>query len=106
MIKCLALILLSNKTLFQRHDIERQKQILEEYEALSVYDNLNDVEAISTDWLSSWLENKTEIEKEIDNSKLKCSHDKLDPWALTHAKYVSSAAVRLFYDYNQYLFIG
>lgn len=47
-----------------------------------------------------------EIEKEIDNSKLKCPHDKLDPWAITHAKYVSSAAVRLFYDWNPYLFIG
>lgn len=73
---------------------------------MSAYDNLNDVEAISTDWLTSWLENKMEIEKEIDNSKLKCPHDKLDPWAITHAKYVSSAAVRLFYDWNPYLFIG
>lgn len=98
--------LIKQLTLFQRHDIEKQKQILDQYEALSAYDNLNDVEAISTDWLTSWLENKMEIEKEIDNSKLKCPHDKLDPWAITHAKYVSSAAVRLFYDWNPYLFIG
>lgn len=88
-----------NKILyFQKQNSEKQKQILEEYEALSMCDDLNGIEAISTDWLVSWLENKIEIEKEIDNSKLQCPHDKLDPWAITNAKYVSSTAVRLISD--------
>ncbi|KAG8280266.1 Ubiquitin carboxyl-terminal hydrolase 48 [Homalodisca vitripennis] len=74
---------------------ERQEQQWQLYNSLSVdgSDDLSEVEAVSTDWLVSWLDSRTDVLRQIDNTRLVCPHDRLDPCVVTGAKYVSSLAV-------------
>uniref|UniRef100_A0A1B6KRW5 ubiquitinyl hydrolase 1 n=3 Tax=Graphocephala atropunctata TaxID=36148 RepID=A0A1B6KRW5_9HEMI len=85
----------------KKQGLERQEQQLHLYSSLSVdgSDALSEMEALSTDWLVSWLDNKTESMRQIDNIRLVCPHDRLDPSAVTGAKYVSSLEANILYDH-------
>ncbi|XP_046671625.1 ubiquitin carboxyl-terminal hydrolase 48-like isoform X2 [Homalodisca vitripennis] len=80
---------------------ERQEQQWQLYNSLSVdgSDDLSEVEAVSTDWLVSWLDSRTDVLRQIDNTRLVCPHDRLDPCVVTGAKYVSSLAADVLYDH-------
>lgn len=83
---------------FQKEDVERQEQLLNLYNRLSVdgVDDLDEIDVLPVDWLISWLDNKREVRHQIDNTKLLCRHDRLDPTAVTSAKYVSRDSVITF----------
>lgn len=55
-------------------------------------DDLEEIDVVTTGWLTSWLEDNDQ-HSQIDNIKLLCPHQKLDPCAVTQAKYISARMV-------------
>lgn len=80
----------------QKVGIEKKGEKLAMHSSLSVSENcdLEDIDVISVEWLSYWLQNTEPTVKPINNSKLLCSHSCLNPDQIINCKYVSADMVR------------
>ncbi|XP_054269621.1 ubiquitin carboxyl-terminal hydrolase 48-like isoform X1 [Macrosteles quadrilineatus] len=78
----------------------KKEELLDMYRCLPVdgVTDLEEIDAISTDWLMSWLEGGEGNSHQIDNIKLLCPHQKLDPCAVTQAKFISARTAEFLYD--------